>query len=559
MSSAMYTGEDGGEASSEDEDLFEGRTCTRDELIERDKKWALITTFEQLRAKTVATVLHPSHRGFSRTVRPREGAKVVVSYSIPQGGGALLARVREVVTLDGTSELSRHGLEAEVLSMRRGEIVSVATKDGFKATLELHCVRDKRLVAPNHTTKKWCAAGLVDGVARRRRLSLRHDHASEERSARRPRFGDIVVLRMARSEKELASVERIRIVLGAPNGLSEGIEAAVLASKPGEKSKVATTGEFSLQEADCINDCINEATLRQVEFCFLELESMTTPADGGDLLTAQEVDDLSVAGLKRRGTALCGAKRWRRAEALFSRAAVQLAEDVNAGPMWDNSALLVRLLLNIALCANKRLAPRDEDSALTRALSLLSKAPSRREPEYTDLYRKLHLRRASANIDLELWDAAEADLRITLGPEAAPDALAKDAQRQLRRLQAARAAAAKEATWAQGLSRQADDFTDRPLLYEAEIDARAKAQRPWAHADPDALPRAPRQTPAGPAQMREDDMASQILDLETQERESEDMAGMLQRSLHMHQMYDTYGTGKRNAKAPPGYFAQPPR
>ena len=76
-----------------------------------------------------------------------------------------------------------------MLSMRRGEVRSIersieGSVEGGQ--VELHYVRDERRVAPRG--EKWTK---VDGEARKKRLSLYNDKASENRKARSPTWGTI--------------------------------------------------------------------------------------------------------------------------------------------------------------------------------------------------------------------------------------------------------------------------------------------------------------------------------------------------------------------------------
>lgn len=600
----VYFGEDPEAGESEDEDFCGGRAggYTRDEIAERDRKWKVVEDFEKGRAG-VEVLKPPAHRSLCGSVRPAAGAEAVVTYAVEDREGREIAGATRAVLVVAdpvpADEPWRGAIDAALLDMRRGEAARVDCGEGRSAAVELHFVREERVVAPRPSTNPWCPPAaqrtpgppLTSGAARKKRVAL--GRLTKDGKPHRPRFGDRVRCRVAQASDDVAEDALVASLkttdakvreLGGDHDLCEGVETALLSMRPGEAAVVVASGEFSLSEG---------APAGSGALCrfAVELEEIL------DRVATEEghADAFEAAGeLKARGSTAARAGKWRRAEALYTRAIQKVQEAIIEWKPPDEAKkdverdLVVPLLLNVALCARKRRTYADEDVCLTKALGF---APRSRDAFPLVWYARAHLRRGAARADLERWADAVDDLkRAALDAKTvvekkkysdddkkAAKSVYRDVRLTMDRLQKAKAAknaAEKKTGIFAGLKQSFTDEPDgpidvtdaadptavsgpkkAPLLYGKEIDDRLRKTKPWLH-DPayydGRLKRAVHANAPAPVALREDDLQGQFDDMDAYEEEQEKLSTMLKRNLTMHQMYDCNGTGKRGGQMPRG-------
>lgn len=525
----MYVGEEAAEAESEDEDFHGGRAAgyTRDELVARDAKFRAIQDFEEQR--TVTQLKKPTHRALVSSVRPREGEEVLVSYDID--GMTVQEATLRVGEWATHTDPWRARIDRELRDMRRGERIRFDV-EGVVIELELHVVREERRLLPVPGSP-W----KVEGYVRKRRLG--HGRG------RRPRWGERVDVRIDRDLASLLKAEPRAIVLGDAE-LCEALESAIQAMKLDEVAIVFAGGDYKDDDTD--------------EW-FVEITAIErrTREESQDATAARA----EAADLKRRGSALAADGKWRRAEALYSRAIRRLDEAFVSAP--DDATrrdveneLVVPLLLNIAICARKRSCPQDEDTLITKALRIKPKPDAA-------FKAKAYVRRAAARLDLDRFEDAKADLKIAAANAKSSNSTAvlKDVQRQLARMadlkqkhrdQRDRAFDGARSAFCDVVPVSSGDEAHArkpaPLLYEKEIDDRLKAQRPWDH-DPSYhdIKHAPRQpVDKLPDVLREDDLKSEYRHFDDEDKERDKTVNMVRQNWIMQQMYDTNGTGRRGRK-----------
>lgn len=513
-----YVGEYPDDASSEDEDIVGVRPdgYTRSEMQERSAKLAEIDAFEKMRK--VKVLNKAQHRGLMPSVRPRQGEYVTIVYD----GKRLLRRIGDDEMDDALRE------------MRRGERIEWS---GGKE-LELAAVHEERALK---TTSAW----KVDGYVRKRRIACGN-------SKKRPKWGDTVLVRVLESVENLEidqiesalSREDVREIVVGDGVEREGFETCLAAMKANEVAVVFVGGEYAETETDSKRNDWSAAVVL--------LEIRTKPT----------TDEDRVRSLKQRAGVLFAAGRHRRAEALYSRALIELDELYFQTPEDDperkrvEDELAVPLLMNISLCARKRQCHDDEESLVTKALRL-------RHSPTPEFKAKAYLRRAAARIDLAKWKDAEDDLRIAAsntqtknddGKDSAR-AAARDVRRLLDRLNNARREERKAERKMYSAAAAEHDTEEKEkkagkkkvLLYEKEIDARLKAQRPWEF-DPDyhKITRAPRKPlEKSDAVLKEDNLREQYNSFDKEDEEYEKTKKMIERNWIMNAMYDTNGTGRR--------------
>lgn len=495
-----YLGEEAPEAESEDEDYMGVRKdgYTRDMMLARKAKLEVIENFEkrvsEVRSSNKIEVLQPpSHRSLAASVRPCEGAEVTVSYRVIRAEHVIAAGEREALRVGSPAENEewRHRLDELLRDMRRGEKLRAPCADGLTTVeVELHAVREERLLSPN-ASSEW--ASHIQGYARKRRLAC---GSSTERAT----WGDSVLVRFFEAPPLDANIDAIRLALAEETpreiivgaGIErEGLETAVAAMKPDEIALVFAGGELALTEAQVVDNVGDEANWSAaVQLLAIKRQSRSVECD---------VADDEARNLKHRGGILAAAGRWRRAEAVYTRAVHRL-DDAYASRTDEDvrqrveDELVVPLLLNIAVCARKRLAHADEENLITKALRL-------KHAQDATFRAKTYVRRAAARIDLAKWSDAQDDLRLAAAnaKQTSNKAVLKDVARQLARLNTLRRAAhattrkdfaGAEAAFCSVVELpEHDTFADEhakqpkpaPLLYQKEIDDRLKAQKPWVY------------------------------------------------------------------------------
>lgn len=495
-----YLGEEAPEAESEDEDYIGVRKdgYTRDMMLARKAKLEVVEKFEkrvsEVRSLSRIEVLRaPSHRSLAASVRPCEGAEVIVTYSVSRGEQVVAVGEREALRVGNPAENEewRRRLDELLRDMRRGEKLRAPCADGLTTVeVELNSVCEMRMLSPS-ASSEW--ASYIQGYARKRRLVC---GSSIERAT----WGDSVLVRLFEHPPPDACIDAIRlalaeetpreIVVGA--GIErEGLETAVAAMKPDEIALVFAGGELVLTEAQAANNLEDEADWSAaVQLLAIKRRSRRVECDAAD-------DE--ARNLKHRGGILAAAGRWRRAEAAYTRAVHRL-DDAYANKTDEDvrqrveDELVVPLLLNIAVCARKRLAHADEENLITKAMRL-------KHAQDAAFRAKSYVRRAAARIDLAKWSDAQDDLRLAAAnaKQTNNKAVLKDVARQLARLNTLRKAehatarndfAGAEAAFCNIVELpEHDTIADAhvkqrkpaPLLYQKEIEDRLKAQKPWEH------------------------------------------------------------------------------
>lgn len=484
-------GEEADAAESEDEDYLGVKAdgYTREEMIARQSKLAAIDKFEarvaaERAAKGIDVVRPPTHRAPVASVRPNEGAEVTATYMVRSGAETVADGKREVVVV-GQPGGETWQLEIDKLlrDMRRGEVLRYAADDGSVYDVELGTVREERRLSPS-ASSAW--AELTRGSVHKRRLVY-------SATPGRPTWGDVALVKWFEDPPVGARVEAVMLALieEAPREIvvgagveREGLETAVAAMKRGEACIVTVQGEQTLTETDAIAETADASTSWTAAVLLVDIRRRSRNED------AAEEDALK---LKKRGGELAKAGRWRRAEALYSRAIARLDETYSSRSEIDRTRveddLVVPLLLNIAVCARKRAAPRDEDVLITKALRL-------KHGQDVAFKAKAYVRRAAARVDLARWAEARDDLRLAAQNARLEDdkAVLNDCRRQLARLKdqrkTDRQTAEKKFAGAKAAfcdvveiadDEPASDAAPRkaPLLYEKEIADRLKAQKPW--------------------------------------------------------------------------------
>jgi len=394
----------------------------------------------------------------------------------------------------------------------------------------------------------------------------------KETVARRPRWGDTVVVRYCDQVMMKDDVvthlneikfnhgpERIEIGKGVA---VEGLEIGLMAMKVGEVALLSWTGEYRWNEIEALkNASLDDDTEIRIILRLDAIESPEVPENSALEAEAEATE------YKRRGAALYSAKRFRRAEALFTRGLLCLDHCTSfdeAGRIRTEEALVVPLFLNVAQCARKRESFKDEENLISKALLV-----KRQQKEDHAFRAKVYVRRANARIDLGDKTGAKDDLR--LANEAArliqaPDnaVFLADIRRVLHRLKHYKPTQSKllvnaaKVLQKRDTSETADTIENNNpsstpaqeklgLLYEKEIDDRLKASKPWLH-DPnynhkEHAPRKP--VEMLPPVLKEDDLKSEYKKIDENEEEMEKIRRSMEQSYIMRQMYDTNGTGRR--------------
>jgi hypothetical protein len=524
-----YFGEAPEAHSSDDDDYHDGKPngYTRDEARERDRKWAEIKAFEA--ARTITVLTKADHRGLCRSVRPVDGAEAVVSYDVRDEGDTLLKQAKRQVVTVGANDAQ---LDNVLRELRRGERARVALDDGGSMDVTLHFVRAERAIAPRPSP--W--APHIQGACRARRVAL-------GASKQRPRWGDVVTVRLGDDDASLGASQRV--VLGGAHDLEEGVEAALLGMKAGETCEVVASGEFGEGR------------------CCVALDDIETSVHEPDVDKARRV---AVQG-RARGLDLVQRNEWRRAEAVFSRALGALEENLDLLKIEDRrdieNQVVAPLLLDIAACARRRQGYHDEDVCLTKALGLAV------ERAGGAARARVLLRRGAARADLERFVEARDDLK-----RAAQDArtIATDPQKEARKdardiydacrtelerlvKQRKEQKAREKAGLFGGLDRAFSDVVEvsddkppkpPPLLYEKEIETTLRKKQPWNH-DPRYydVPRAVHTAPPPAETIRTDDLKGEFNEIDEAETEQAKLSSMLRQNVVMQQMYDCNGTGRR--------------